>query len=694
MSDPDRGEGDDRPDAKASSGSSRLDYDLPIMLAIATSVIIFSIDLVTPLGLGVSLLYIAPALIVSRIGRPKPVLALCLLLSSMVVTAFFFKPATFPNATLIAEANRAIILAAIWITAQLSLRAERGAARLIETKAELLRTSEELRHHVESRNRELGETVAKLARAKEELEQRVAERTADLTRANEALSEQREKLAITLASMGDGVIATDSAHRITLMNRVAEALTGWKAEEAFGRDIAEVLVMIDARQRTSVVNPVLGVLSSGQNVELDSNVLLLSHDGREVPIADSAAPVRDGNGVVVGTVLVFRDMTQQLRSMEAMERASRLDSIGLLAGGIAHDFNNLLTVIEGNIALAQLPGLRGKAKEMLSEAEKAASRARSLTKQLLTFSKGGEPVKEAIDVSTLLREVSGLALSGSNVRAEVRAVPGLWPVLGDEGQIAQVLSNVLINAKEAMTEGGVVRIEAANRSFDPGAHPALPEGRYVRLSVKDQGAGIPNDLLPVVFDPYYSTKGDGRGLGLAVSYSIVKRHGGLITLKSDVGVGTEVMIMLPAAEAEAAGEQTAELFHATGKRRILWMDDEDMILNLGREMLAVLGYEVTTAPNGSEAVRLYEALMNAGECFDAVILDLMVAGGPGGKEAVKALLQIDPGVRAIVCSGFSNDAVMSRPAEFGFAGVLPKPFRMEDLSKVMRQVIEPKEAEG
>jgi len=651
-------------------------------------VIIFAIDLVTPLGLGVSMLYIAPVLIVSRLGRLRPLLAVCVLSSSMVIAAFFFKSATFPNAVLIAEVNRAVILGAIWVTAELSYAAERASARLLETKSELLRTSEDLRGRVEVRSRRLREVVDQLTQAKAGLEQRVAERTADLTKANAALSEQRERLAITLASMGDGVIATDDARRVTLMNGVAESLTGWKAEEAMGVDIADVLVLMDSLRRDRVVDPMVEVLASGQNVELASDVLLLARDGREVPIADSAAPVRDGGGAVVGTVFVFRDMTQQLRRNEEMERASRLDSIGLLAGGIAHDFNNLLTVIEGNLALSRLAGHPARAQERISEAERAAERARSLTKQLLTFSEGGEPVAEAIDTFALLREVSALTLAGSNVRCKLGVEPGLLPILGDEGQVAQALSNVLINAKEAMPGGGVVAIEAENLTAGPGAQPLLPEGRYVKLSFRDRGGGIPKDALPRVFNPYFSTKGEGRGLGLAVSHSIVNRHGGRIAIESSVGAGTEVTITLPAADRAPEVKGALEMFPAAERRRILWMDDEEMILDMGGEMLAVLGYEVRTAPDGAEAVRIYEDSRRSGAPFDAVILDLMVQGGTGGRETIEMLRAIDPGVRAIVCSGYCNDPVMSRHAEYGFATALPKPFRMEELSKVIHETIE------
>ncbi len=686
MISPKNREGDEPPDAKASLSPANPSDVLLLIFAVTCSSIIFAIDLVTPLGLGVSMLYILPVIIMSRMGRPRPILAICLVLSFMVIIAFFFKPATFANAVLIAEANRSIILAAIWMMAWLSFTAKRTSNRLLATETELLRTSEELCRQVEAKNLELGKTVTQLAQAKAELEHRVAERTADLTKANAALSEQRERLAITMASMGDGVLATDNAQRITLMNRVAEALTGWKVEEAVGRDAADVLVLADGSGRDRIVNPVAEVLASGQNVELASNVLLMARDGRKVPIADSAAPVRDGKGAIVGTVFVFRDLTQQLRSMEEMERASRLDSIGLLAGGIAHDFNNLLTVMEGNVALVQLPGYGGKAKAMLAEAEKAASRARGLTKQLLTFSKGGDPVKEPINASPLLREVSGLALSGSNVRSEFHVKPDLWPIFGDEGQIAQVLSNVLINAKEAMPEGGTVGVDAENLFVDDGEHPLLHKGRYVRLSVRDQGAGVPKDSIPRVFDPYFSTKGEGRGLGLAVSYSIVNRHGGSISLESAEGAGTEVNIILPASDVLAAGAETTEVFHAIGRQRVLWMDDEEMILRLGSEMLSVLEFEVETASNCSEALRIYESSMRLGTPFDAVILDLMIAGGPGGREAVNQLRAIDPNVRAIVCSGYSNDPVMSQYSDYGFVGVLPKPFRMQDLSKVLRQV--------
>ena len=366
----------------------------------------------------------------------------------------------------------------------------------------------------------------------------------------------------------------------------------------------------------------------------------------------------------------------------------KLESIGLLAGGIAHDFNNILTAILGNISLARNDLQPGhKAFDRLRDAEKACVRAQSLTQQLLTFSKGGSPIKKVGDISKILTECCVFSLRGSNVSCGFAVADDLWPVEIDEGQISQVISNLVINADHAMPRGGVVDVEAGNVVLSRAEGIPLQDGRYVKISVKDYGSGMPKEYLQRIFDPYFTTKHKGSGLGLATSYSIVKNHGGLITVESELGAGAVFHVYLPASE---QGEKPPEIFEEkplTGKGRILFMDDEDLIRDLAYEILSLLGYEVVLARNGEEAIVSYKEALKSSTPFDAVIMDLTVPGGIGGYEAMTILRKIDPNVRAIVSSGYSTDPIMADYKKYGFKGIVPKPYTVKDLGEILHKVI-------
>jgi signal transduction histidine kinase/ActR/RegA family two-component response regulator len=430
------------------------------------------------------------------------------------------------------------------------------------------------------------------------------------------------------------------------------------------------------------------VLKSGGIIGLDAQTVLVARDGTERSIADSGAPIRDRDGEIIGVVLVFRDVTEEQKMQEDLQKAQKLESIGLLAGGIAHDFNNILTAILGNMSLAKMYAQPGdKVCEVLTEAEKAFWRARDLTQQLLTFSKGGAPIKKAASIAELLTETTAFVLRGTNVRCEFAIAEDLWPATFDIGQISQVINNLVINAQQAMPHGGVIGIRAKNVHIGPRHALPLKKGRYIRFDVEDQGVGIATEHLPRIFDPYFTTKQTGSGLGLATSYSIIRKHDGHIEVKSTVGRGSLFSIYLPADgdSASARGGRPAKALDGSG--RVLLMDDEETVCRVGMEILKRLGYSVESTRDGEEMLARYKQAQEAGEPFDLVITDLTIPGGMGGKEAVAQLMELDPRAKAIVSSGYFNDPVMADFAKFGFLGVIAKPYKVEELAEIVRKLI-------
>src|SRR5271157_5377256 len=393
---------------------------------------------------------------------------------------------------------------------------------------------------------------------------------------------------------------------------------------------------------------------------------------------------------LIGLWWLKRDISEKKRMEKEILKAQKLESLGVLAGGIAHDFNNLLTAITGNISLGQANSNQSEMSIQRFEAAiKAAKRAQDLTHQLLTFSKGGAPVKSPSSISQLLRDCASFALRGSSVRCEWRVPENLWSVEMDEGQISQVVNNLVINALEAMPRGGSVLIRAKNVSVVEDPRLPLKEGKYVRVSAADHGEGISPGTMPKIFDPYFTTKETGTGLGLATSYSIIKKHGGLLAVKSKVGVGTMFYFFLPAADTKSLPRQATLIEPLKGQGRVLIMDDEEMIREVAGEIVRQLGYDVSLAKDGMEAVEIYKSALREGRRFDAVILDLTVAGGMGGTETLVKLSKIDPDVKAIVSSGYYGDSIMSDYAAHGFKAVLPKPYDIKGLSQVLAMVISP-----
>jgi CheY-like chemotaxis protein len=374
---------------------------------------------------------------------------------------------------------------------------------------------------------------------------------------------------------------------------------------------------------------------------------------------------------------------------EDLQRAQRLESIGLLAGGIAHDFNNLLQALLGNLSLCLLYiDKEDKAYEKLVAAEKAAFRTKDLTQQLLTFSKGGTPIKKTLAIKALIKETTSFALLGSNINCKYNIFDDLWLVDVDEGQLGQVLQNLTINADHAMPEGGIITVLAKNIFLKEGELPRLTGERYVMISVKDKGTGILKDHLPIIFDPYFSTKQKGSGLGLAVSYSIIKNHDGLLTVESDVGQGSEFFIYLPASQTQDLDQSESSKLANKGEGKILIMDDDVSVLSVAVEMLEYLGYDVDTASDGNKAIDSYNESIKAGHPYNLVILDLTVPGGMGGKETIKKLNELDSNVKAVVSSGYASDPIMANYRDYGFRGVMEKPYTIDQLSSVLAKLLQ------
>ena len=649
----------------------------------------------------------------------------------------------------------------------------------------------------------------------------------DLVRRSEELRKSEENLRITLNSIGDAVVATDTKGAITRMNPVAEALTGWPLESAAGLDFSEVFTILHGQTREKLKSPAAEILAKQHPKELAGPTLLVAKDGSEHQISDSGAPIRDREGNITGVVLVFRDVTEQYRMQQELRRKEeqmklalqgadlgtwdwnvqtgetafnerwahmlgyaldeikprvrtwsklvhpddaadaeqrmqahlkgetdfyesehrlqhkdgrwiwmlgkgrvierdasgralracgthlditkrkqtenellkmqKLESIGTLAGGIAHDFNNLLMALFGNIQMAKssLPP-ESYAAEALTESEQAMDQAIRLTRQLLTFSRGGAPVLEVVDIGRMVEETVRFDLSGSQVKPLIEYPEDLWHARADKGQVQQVISNLVINAAQAMAGGGCLHVCLSNAETGHGEIAGLAPGRYVRVAIRDEGSGIDPKHLEKIFDPYFTTKQAGSGLGLATAYSIISRHNGHISVASRQGEGTTFTFYLPASDDKPASktkapEQTAlsqpKTRSADRSARVLVMDDQAMIRDLITQQLEKGGYSAAAAADGEQAVAAYKAAMDAGRPFDLVIMDLTIPGGKGGKEAVREILDLDPSAKCIVSSGYASDPIMADAQAYGFKAAIGKPYTRGNLLAVIEQVL-------
>jgi PAS domain S-box-containing protein len=490
----------------------------------------------------------------------------------------------------------------------------------------------------------------------------------------QALRESEELFRTLSAAAPIGIFMTNSQGSCIYSNPRLQELTGLSADECLGWGWNRALHPGDLAQTGALWRK---ATAAGATFQHEFRLIA---NGKPVWVRGLARPFIGTDGVIAGYVGIVEDTTEQVQAREELLKTQKLESLGVLAGGIAHDFNNLLTIILGYISLARSNADDPEVVEVrLRDSEKGVMRARDLTQQLLTFARGGEPVKKVVRLNGLLRETADFGSLGSNVRCEFDLSEDSLLLLADEGQLSQVVHNLVINATQAMPEGGTITIRSG-REASPSAEPR------VWFSVSDTGSGIPEQLKSKIFDPYYTTK-QGSGLGLTSCYSIIKRHGGSITVDSVPGEGSTFSISLPAHLPQSEPEPVELPAENRGSGRILVMDDDPLIRQVARHMLEHLGYGADCAADGGAALELYRSKRDAGEPYAAVIMDLTVRGGMGGKEAIRLLLDLDPAVKAVVSSGYSDDPVLANCREYGFDTVLVKPYSREELSRVLHELL-------
>ncbi|OPY71576.1 MAG: Blue-light-activated protein [Syntrophorhabdus sp. PtaU1.Bin002] len=511
----------------------------------------------------------------------------------------------------------------------------------------------------------------------------------DHQKIEEDIKNSEERYRSLVETSQDLIFQCDPRGCFTFLNKAWEETLGYKVSDLLGRRITDLRVPAAARRDTQILSRILahGTVTGYETTHL-------SKSGTLVHLLFNFTVLHNKQGAITGIQGSGRNLTDRKKLEQEQLRLQKLQAIGTLAGGIAHDFNNLLQAILGNIQLAKRSlSPSDKPFAWLTSAEKAGDQAKDLSYRLLTFAQGGEPIKQATFINNLLADTVALALSGSTISVEFSLADNLYPVEIDEGQIKQVISNIVINAKEVMSKGGHLTVTAHNLPASEARNSSLLRNRdFVHITFEDQGIGIPPRNLSRVFDPYFTTKGmgsdRGRGLGLTICHAIVTRHNGLITVDSTLGVRTTVNIYLPAAQKAPPATPSCVLAPSPKTRaRLLLMDDEELVRDVTREMLEQIGYQVELACDGDEAIDLYVNSLNHGQSFDAIILDLTIPGGTGGDEAILRLTAIDPNVKGILSTGYADSTAMKDFKEYGFKGTISKPFKIEDLANIIARVI-------
>ncbi len=631
----------------------------------------------------------------------------------------------------LAEQNRttAVLMIAHGLSAQPSgelLNFYLALAGIAGTTMDRISMEQELRIYQGHLEELVRERTGQLKASNEKLGEEIVERRA----AEEALRESQQRWATTLESIGDAVIATDVSGSITFMNAVAEGLTGWTLREAAGNPVEEVFNIVNEYTRETVPNPVVKVLEKGMIVGLANHTLLVRKDGTEVPIDDSGAPIKDGDRIT-GVVLVFRDITERKAAEDALKKvhdqleqrveertaelrqayvrlmeqteerrqleqdlrqAQKIDALGTLTGGIAHDFNNILAAIIGftDVARGRLPeGSRDK--QHLDRVMEAAIRGRDLIKQMLTFSRKGGQEKRALRLASITRETMKLLRasipSTVSIRVDVKNESGM--ILADLVQIQQVLLNLCTNAAHAMRDkGGILHVELSESMLDgsDGGPRGAKPGPYVRLMVRDTGAGISPDIMDKIFDPFFTTKkpGEGTGLGLSVVHGIVKQHDGHLTVASEPGDGATFIVYFPKITESPARRAASEKAAPTGGERVLFVDDEEMLAEMGQELLEELGYDVTVKTSSTEAFALFKAEPSR---FDLVITDQTMPDLTGIDFAT-AILALRPGMPIIMCTGYSHLIDADKAEAAGVRAFALKPLTKQEIAKTIRKVLD------
>lgn len=499
------------------------------------------------------------------------------------------------------------------------------------------------------------------------------------------LLEREEKYKEMARLLPCGIIETDLELNITYVNQKGLDMFGYEPEDLdLGLNGTAFLHPDDRARPFERIQ-----LHLANQPPPPTEYRMRTREGAELNVLWNSTPIYE-DGKICGIQGSLVDLTEIKQLQKQVLRTQKLESTGILAGGIAHDFNNILLGIFGNMALAKSEiSPESKAFQLIEESEKSLSRAKDLTTQLLTFAQGGEPVKQVLPIDQVIRETTAFNLSGSNIKFEMEQPQELWQVDADRGQISQVISNLVINARQAMPKGGRIRIKLENAAMSENDFASLTLDRYVKITISDEGCGISLNHLEKIFDPYFTTKPDGSGLGLAIVHSIILKHMGYIYVNSASGEGTTFVIYLPAAKITDADPEDAGFETSTGlgtlSLKILLMDDDPLVQSVSEKILNKLGHSALVCEDGDSALKAYQSAMGQDAPFDLVIIDLTIPGGMGGVDMIKSLLEIDPDARAIVASGYSTDPVMSNYQQHGFKAVISKPYTIEKMAQVIEQ---------
>jgi two-component system cell cycle sensor histidine kinase/response regulator CckA len=501
-----------------------------------------------------------------------------------------------------------------------------------------------------------------------------------------SISELSEPLLSTvLRTLQDGIITCDELGKITYVNKSGEKLLGLQKGTGKGLAISDVYVILYESGRVPCENACLKVLKSHRAIQNKRLLICIARDGTERLVFESAAPLFDATRQFCGVIVILREVTDVIDEIRV---PNKMESFKTLASGMVNDFNNLLTVIKNSLFMARLDLEAGSEKhQILLNAEKAAVQANVLTNQMLSLAGGGRPVMTEIDIREIITDAAGFIITDTAIAYQIQLDDDLALVSADRGMIDQAIGHVLKNAVQALPDGGEIRVGASNVTVDSSMPLPLNDGEYVRVSISDSGKGIPHENRAKVFDPFFTTRSDGHGLGLSLAYAAVRQHGGHITVDSGAG-GTTVSLYLPSLKRSGADKPKK----GSGKGRVLFMDDEDLVRRSVERILQYLGFDIVVANNGDETVNAYKKSMDAGQPFDIVILDLIINQGRGGKDVVKEILGMDRDACVVISTGFISDPVVADFKKYGFKGVITKPYNIAELNATLYLLVRKKPA--